>query len=203
MKILLVNSFVLLLCAQIFGQVGINTTDPTATLDVNGTFRVRDMFPQGLQAIKLLGVDENGTLIQLNVDQNVYIDGDSVKATIIKEDIAIYPTINIEIFNDMPGIIWPGGTGNGRSYVRFDSSLEDLEITGIDISAFPTPLDAHGYTVSLYSVSGEIKIKNEDDGSLPQNRFRMKNGQIEVKQYETVKIMYDGYIERWLIVSKH
>ena len=106
--------------------------------------------------------------------------------------------------SDVTGIIWPGGTGNNKPVIKITTTFGDIEITGIDMSGFATPMDAHGYVVTMYSTSGELKLKSEDSNSQTINQFLLADGNdVNLKQYEMVKIMYDGELERWLVFSKH
>lgn len=48
-----------------FGQVGINTSTPTSTLDVNGNVKIRTI-PQGNNDDNYLTVDQNGNINKVN-----------------------------------------------------------------------------------------------------------------------------------------
>ena len=63
----------------IFGQVGINTTEPEETLHVNGTLRV-EQTNMG-NAIAILGVDSKGTLNQIDVGNNINITNNTINIT--------------------------------------------------------------------------------------------------------------------------
>ena len=67
MKINLIIYF--LFCNLVFAQVGVNTDNPTNTLDVNGTMRVRDISDNNTTPY-LLSTNDNG-IIQ-KVDKNLY-----------------------------------------------------------------------------------------------------------------------------------
>ncbi|GER59967.1 hypothetical protein [Patiriisocius marinus] len=189
---------------QINAQVGINTSDPQATLDVNGSVRIQKRSMDHGQAVRLLGVDEQGVILELDMDENIYIEGDKVKYSDRKAGVNQVSLIGITLLDNLAGIIWPGATGDGKAIVRLTVLLGDVELTGIDMSAFTSPMDAHGYTLSLYSVSGEVKIKNQDNGSITRNQFILGGGSdITIKQYEMIKLMYDGILEKWIVMSKH
>lgn len=190
-----------------FSQVGINTTRPTSTLDINGTIRVRgpgpDQFNQ-IQATKLVGMDEEGNFVDIKLDTNLFLEDNVIKQSIRKEVIYNRPPIDLTQWNNAVGIILPGGTGHEKPVVKITNVSGDVEITGIDMSIFASPMDAHGYVVSLYSVSGEIRLKSEDSNSLAINQFILGDGNdVNLKRYEMVKIMYDGELEKWLVASKH
>lgn len=189
-------------------QVGINTTHPTSTLDVAGTLRVRgaksDALLNPIQATKIVGMDDEGNFVEVTLGENLYLESNVIKHSPQIERIYNRPSISQSTWHNAPDIIWPGGTGHGKPVVKITNSSGDLEITGIDMSVFATPMDAHGYVVTLYSVSGELKLKSEDSNSNTMNQFILSDGNdVNLKRYEMVKIMYDGQLERWLVMSKH
>ncbi len=51
----------------VFSQVGINTSNPTNTLDVNGTTRVRNLGTLTSSTVSALFADENGVLGKANM----------------------------------------------------------------------------------------------------------------------------------------
>lgn len=187
-------------------QVGVNTTDPTADLDVNGTLRVRKRIMDDGQAIKLLGVDENGMILELEMDENIYIEGDKVKSNTRREGIYGHTVIGLNIIDDATSIVWPGGTGNGKSVIRLQSLLGLLPITlnGLEMSGFGTPEEAHGITVTVYSPNTSITLKDQVLSSDPNNRFALPGGHdVVLQRYEMVQLMYDGILKRWLVMSRN
>lgn len=189
---------------SVYAQVGINTKDPHATLDVNGTMRLQTRSIENTNAKKLLGVDENGMIIELEMDENLYIEDNKVKYNSRKESVHSITMVNIGPVHNLAGIIWPGGAGNGKGTIRMQNVLGDMEVTGIDISTFDTPMDAHGYTITLYNTNGELRLKSEDSGSNANNQFILSDGNdVNLKRFEMVKLMYDGIEQKWLVMSKH
>lgn len=199
--------FAILFSSSLFthAQVGINTSDPKADLDVNGTMRVSELSGENLQAKKLLGVSEDGIILELDMDENIYIDGDVVKSHTRRERVYLRNVLGIPVLDNALSIIWPGGAGDGKSVIRIDNLLlPNTTLTGLEMNVFASPLDAHGMTVTLYSISGLITLKSDDPASTPENRFRLAGGvDVVVQQYDMVKLMYDGLLERWLVMSKN
>jgi len=193
----------------LFSQIGINTTNPTSDLDVNGTIRVRNTKSTNdrpMQAVKVLGLDKHGNFVEVELDNNLYLENNTIKYSSRQESVYNRPvfTGTGPSVSDVTGIIWPGGTGNNKPVIKITTTFGDIEITGIDMSGFATPMDAHGYVVTMYSTSGELKLKSEDSNSQTINQFLLADGNdVNLKQYEMVKIMYDGELERWLVFSKH
>lgn len=196
---------VLFVGMQINAQVGINTTEPHATLDVNGTMRLQTRTMANTNAKKLLGVDEDGMIVELEMDDNLYIEDNKVKYSGRKEGINnVELSIADVIIDNLASIVWPGAAGDGKGITRLNSSVaNDIELTGIDISNFATPMDAHGITVYLYSVSGDLTLKSESTSAL-ENQFILGDGNdVNLKKYEMVKLMYDGILQKWIVMSKH
>ena len=80
MKIITAVTFVLFFCGVSIAQVGVNTTDPTSTLDVNGSLRVRSMSASGtVDATKVIGVDADGNFIDVEAGQNIQINNNVIE----------------------------------------------------------------------------------------------------------------------------
>ena len=194
----------LFLTTILYGQVGINTSTPMFTLDVNGKMRVSDMSAVSMDARKLMAVDINGVMIEIELDQNLYIEDNILKHNTRRESVFSLPDLNVASITSLTNIIWPGGTGDGRSTIRIVNLLGDLSVAGIDMSGFTLPLDAHGYTVIVYNVSGTLTFTNLDVAAPVADQFLLLDGlDTTMKQFEMVKIMYDGILQKWLIVSRN
>ena len=139
---------VILLCISVtsYAQVGINTTDPTSTLDVNGTIRVRSMtVDEQANPRYVVGSDVNGNLINLELGDNLYIDGNVIRQRTYQIIGDIEPVDDSEA-DDLNLVIWPGGTNSDRSVIKIPSNSGNLTITGIDVSGAGSPLLADGKT---------------------------------------------------------
>ena len=64
----------LVMSAEAFGQVGIGTTDPQETLDVNGTVRFRTTNQGAVTAIKIGGLDADGVFREITIGPNIKLD---------------------------------------------------------------------------------------------------------------------------------
>ena len=202
---------VILLCisATSYAQVGINTTEPTSTLDVNGTIRVRSMtVNEQANPRFVVGSDVNGNLINLELGDNLYIDGNVIRQR-FHQTIGEVEPIDASEADDVNLVIWPGGTNSDRSVIKIPSNNGNLIITGIDVSGAGSPLLAHGKTFYIMAVSGNIRFMSEDLGSSQENQFLLSGGAaLIIGQYEMVEVMYDaslgaGTPGRWIIMSKH
>ncbi|MFT5891077.1 MAG: hypothetical protein ACI9Y7_001176 [Dokdonia sp.] len=84
-----------------YSQVGVNTTEPTSTLDVNGTLRVRSMDSNDSSNARfIIGSDEDGNIINLELGGNVYIDGNVIRYRSENENIGeVEPYDDAEVDN--------------------------------------------------------------------------------------------------------
>lgn len=195
--------------ATSYAQVGVNTTEPTSTLDVNGTLRVRSLEANELQNARfVLGSDVNGNLISLELGDNLYIDGNVIRQRTSQTIGDITPVDDSEA-DDLNLVIWPGGTNSDRSVIKISSNTGNLIITGIDVSGAGSPLLANGKSFYIMAVSGSIKLMSEDSNSSQENQFILEDGNaVNIGQYEMVQVMYDaslgaGTPGRWVVMSKH
>ncbi|RLJ31996.1 hypothetical protein CLU97_1438 [Chryseobacterium sp. 7] len=94
----------MLACAAIplFSQVGINTANPTATLDVNGTLKVRDIpAATALPGYQVLAVNQ-GTTQVFSMDPSVLIGASNTNTT-------VYAAKKTSSLNLISVGIFPGG----------------------------------------------------------------------------------------------
>src|SRR5690606_3550902 len=97
MKTRVYISIILILTIRLsFAQVGINTTNPTKDLDINGELRIRNLPTQSENAI--LVADKDGNIGKLNA----YMISDINTTVATKNvDITITPSPIIEVIDDI------------------------------------------------------------------------------------------------------
>ncbi|MDN3725201.1 hypothetical protein QRD02_12495 [Aequorivita sp. SDUM287046] len=195
------------LCVGIssFSQVGINTTEPTSTLDVNGSIRVRDLgigSDNEIVATQVVGMDEEGNFVRIEMSENIYLENNVLKTVERRNKIGTLPTFTGTVGHNVDMILWPGGANSTTPVLKIIATNGDFNITGFDVSSLGGPAAADGITAWLYSVSGKLELKVEDNGSAPQNRI-LADSNTNIRRYGMVKIMYDGALQRWLIMSYH
>lgn len=203
------KNFTLLLACLFIGfsslsQVGINTTEPTSTLDVNGNIRVRNIeggSENEIIATQVVGLDEEGNFVRIEVSDNIYLENNELRIVERKADVGQIPVFTGTRANNVSLIIWPGGANSSKSVIRIEHSTGDLEITGFDVSGFGGPAAADGVTVSLYPTDGRLKLLINNTDSAEENRIQNTNGVVVIQQYEMMRIMYDGTLQRWVIMS--
>lgn len=189
---------VCLLCSLLsFAQVGINTSNPTSTLDVNGNIRIRTLSVDQGVATKLIGVDDIGNMMEIEVEEGVVLENNKLRAADRFERISEPFEINISVGNNVNFIILPGEPNDEKTVIRITSTLSSIEISGIQAAQ-------HGQRIKLYPTTGDLSLSVNDTGSLPGNRILAhNNGMVTVRQYQMVELMYDGLAGGWIIASRH
>lgn len=201
MKSLLLSLGLLLSSFFVTAQVGINTTDPTTTLDVNGSVRVRALSEEvengeyEFLAEKIVGIDANGNMTPVTLGDNVYLENNQIKAISNRAAIGDITAIGISVVNNLNLVIWPGEPNDDKSVIRIQSLLGDIDITGIAAGN-------DGQVITLYPVDGRIRLFSFSILSLPANQIANQSGSIIIEQYDMVKLMYDGTINKWVIMNK-
>jgi len=183
----------LLIAVQSFSQVGINTTEPTATLDVDGTIRVRDMDLDNSEAEKIVGLDEDGNFVEVKVEENLILHDNELRAV---ESIYRFTSISLTVINvnNLDLVILPGEPNDDKKVIRImNSTGDDIIITGLKAGQ-------DGQTLWLYAYSGNVKLVGNSPLSDPENRFLMAND-VDMPQYTLIQLLYDATIQKWLIMS--
>ncbi|GHC61219.1 hypothetical protein [Ulvibacter litoralis] len=187
--------FILLLaiCFSSNAQVGINTIEPTATLDVNGGLRVRGVknFTESnnLEAKKIIGIDELGNFVEVEIDKNVILENNKLSALDRTVEFAS-STNNIPVLSDLNLILLPGEVNERASVIRMSSILPFMFLTGI----MP---GVDGQTIWLYPTTSDLTILPNSILSLFGNRIEGSTNFV-VKRYEMLQLMYDGSRNKWI-----
>lgn len=192
MKNYLVIFLMLLFCGVSIAQVGVNTTDPTSTLDVNGTLRVRTLTISASQpATKIVGVDADGNLTEVEGGRNIQIE-----ENVINADTRTYTidrsldTFTTEFINNL--IVFPGGPATGSGIVRINTTFPITFLTGIEAAP-------DGTVVVLYPANGILTLLPLNPLSLPQNQI-MPNADLTVPLGQTVQLFYNAVIQKWIVM---
>ena len=192
-------AFICLFTFQSQAQVGVNTTDPTATLDVNGTMRVRAMNSSNT-ARTIVGQDINGNLVPVFMSQNVVLENNELKSRNTTHELIDF-NIVIPIgdrLDDFAIDLLPGEVNDEKTMLRFDRLIGgDFDISGL------TPGE-DGRIIVIYAVEEEITFLNHTNGtnSQPANRIYADNDHT-VNQYDSIMLMYNANIPGWVILSRH
>ncbi len=187
--------FFLFIGTSCFSQVGINTTDPQSTLDVNGTIRVTGIKSayQDVEAVRILGVDEDGNFVEVEIDENLILEDNRIRANSRISRLGTIPTLNIGIAHNLNLIILPGEPNDDKKVIRLFNLAGNFDITGIAAGV-------DGQQIWLYPQSGRIRLLRGNAGSLPANRIQ-GTGMWTIFQYEMIQLMYDANIAKWIIMD--
>lgn len=194
---IVVASF-LLFATTLSAQVGIGTTEPTSTLDVNGDVRIRSLqagfYPEGEEIIAtdVVGMDGDGNLTRIKVSDNIRLIDNELIVVENKLRIGDIPELDVTNNHDLDLVIWPGEPNQLKSVIRIQNNSGDTIVTGIRAGF-------DGQHIILYPISGKLTLKGLDNNSLPENQFA-GTGNVIIKEYQTIEIFYDASIQKWVIM---
>lgn len=180
-------------------QVGINTTNPTSTLDVNGDIRVRNINSseqRNVVATKIIGVDEDGNFVEVEMDKNINLIDNKLVVTDRTLEMGGLAAPLVATRNHNVSLrILPGAANHGKSIIRIENTLGGTDITGIEAAQ-------DGTHIWLYAVSGRLNLIENSLESLPGNRIE-RNDKMGAKQYEMIELVYDGIRGIWIVMQNH
>ncbi len=191
--------FFLFFSVTCISQVGINTNEPTSTLDVNGSVRIRVMDSnesRPINATKIVGMDDEGNFVEVEMAKNIDLINNRLVVTdrILEMGGLATPLIAAQNHNVSLRIL-PGAANHGRSIIRIETTIGDTEITGIEAAP-------DGTHIWLYAVSGKLTLAYNSPLSLPANRIE-RNDKMVAKQYEMLELVYDGIRGIWIVMQNH
>ena len=184
-----------LLCATpSFSQVGIGTTEPTATLDIDGNIRVRKMNSSftNSEAVKIVGLDHDGNFVEVEVDENIILENNMLRVVENRYRFANTTLISGNIIHNLNLIILPGEPNDDKKVMRIIST-GDISLTGIEAGE-------DGQTIWLLPYNGKLRLLGMNAGSDPENQF-MFTGLRQVLQYGMIQLLYDATLQKWLVME--
>jgi hypothetical protein len=179
----------LLITGISFAQIVLNTTDPSKTLDVNGTMRIRNLTKSiGAPATKIVSVDDDGNLTEMMSGRNIQLidnvmSGDNTYTIDRSGGVLTAGTIH-----DL--VVLPSGPVTGFNMIRVRTTLPTTFITGI--AAAPD-----GTTIVIYPTDGIVTLLPLDIGSSSENQMLL-NANVVIAQYETAQLVYDADMQKWI-----
>lgn len=185
-----------ILPAFVFSQVGINTTTPLDTLHINGTVRIENT--SSSTATKLMGANNNGTINDVIVGQNLALTTGTLHAFgsasygIISFPITDGP-VNEEFHNQDIGI---DGINQDKTVFRLTGRTNSYRFTGISGGT-------DGRHIILLNIpSVNFRLENEDTNSLAENRIITLSGGFESTSGQgSAELVYDGTLQRWFLIN--
>ncbi|MFT4805777.1 hypothetical protein [uncultured Nonlabens sp.] len=196
----------LLFSAFAFAQVGINTTDPQAELDVNGSLIVRSLNTNYTtrRAVRLVGVDATGRMVPVAMGENVELEDNKVVAKKQRLEFGELPSLIIPgngRIDNLDIVILPGEPNHGKSIIRLvhpnptTSGSNQLTISGIKSAP-------DGTQIWLYPTEGDLVLLALNTNSSTENQIQ-NNIRLRCSQYEMIQLVYDRAAEKWVVMNHH
>lgn len=169
------------------GRVGIGTSTPAYTFDVNGTGRFTGSLKVGSYTLpsndgsngQVLTTDGSGTVSWTTASGGSGGGSTYTRGTINVSNNGTYNNLNIENY----------------TYIRLDGAGSRVTITGLTGGV-------DGKMVILYNVDGgKIKLKDNDSGSSPSNRISIYDGHDEELEKNSPMLIYDGAVNKWVLLN--
>ncbi|MDC8103680.1 hypothetical protein MTQ00_03930 [Chryseobacterium sp. B21-037] len=150
------------------GQVGINTTAPTATLDVNGNTRIRNVDSIASAPKYILTSDDNGIVQKVNVeklsDSNPEVIRRKIYAVLSKNSSQFLTTKGTDYNLTYDGVV----SGINTDHLYFNSQKDRINLPpnktfkitgyiGIKGSTTGNSNTTPGYITSLFSAGGDAE----------------------------------------------
>ena len=195
MSKLILRVLFLLVFAPNVAQVGINTTTPQEMLHVNGKIRVDDT--KGLTAVSVLGVDNTGTLNEMEVAGALEIHNN----TIIASGTGYYSVVNVPVTTPTPNTrlddldLGVDGTNAYKTVIRFTGATNSFDVTGIQGGI------EGRHIILLNSMSVNMGVVDESNQSLAANRIITYSGSPSesTSGQGAIELVYDG--SRWVVLN--
>ena len=178
-----------------FSQVGINTTTPSETLEVNGSLKVNNTAQGTVTTTKIAGLNSTGNFRDIAVGTNLILQNNvlSSKSAIDHSFGTISFTVKKNLDVDL--LLDAGELNEGKSIIRINNTAGDTEITGIK--------DGYdGQHIWLSPQDGKLTIKTLNTDSLVANRIEL-NAKPGCLVYGMIELVYDGTRNIWIIMQNH
>ena len=194
MKKLFLLSVILCCISPSFSQVGINTSEPSAMLDVNGTIRIREFNTNiDSEAIKIIGIDVHGNLVEVEVGENIILEENALRVVENRYHTAVMPMITDAVVDNLDALILPGEPNDDKKIIRIVTADSFLSLTGLKAGE-------DGQMIWIMSYTDRVKLLPLNGGSDPENQFLINNA-VTIFQYEMVQLVYDATLQKWLLMA--
>ena len=208
---LLNRSLLILLFVPFYvsAQVGINTTtpNPNSALDVNGRIVIQDLSrtSTGTSGVKILLIEQDGTLIQASVDADL-ISEDSNNEITINSNSSSSTNEKIVLINEAFGtknnwdLDLDGDNSDATVFIiRKGSGGNELKIRGIKGGT-------EGRKIRIINDSGsKIKFQEDQNSANSGNKIYIYTSETEMSTYDSCELIYSTAISgdggHWNIVQ--
>ncbi|CAM4441708.1 hypothetical protein [Flavobacterium terrigena] len=189
---------ILLLFTQFnFAQVGIGTTNPQATLHVQGNLRVTNT-NNTTTSTQLLGNCAQGDVTSIKVGDGLLLKDNELSATGAGSPTR-YKIANIPITTTAPN-------------QNFDNMNYDLNGANADVVIFRLAA-AHNFTISgisggtdgrhiiIYNSNPVNLTINSMSSSIPANTIDTLGSATATSGVGTLELVYDGTLAKWIVIN--
>jgi hypothetical protein len=204
-KLILTGTIIFGFIFGIQAQVGIGNTNPSASLDVNGTVRVTSLPVGTSDLITLTGHTSSRLFNRTNIGANLIIINNSldtapVSGSIGDLNLGVHP-IQAGTIVDLNLEISSGKSNSNATFIRLHSYNSNINIAGITNGV-------HGRHFTLFfSETANISLLEDDLAALPQNRIlTAATSQLSISGMGFIDLVYDATggsdsLGRWIIIK--
>ena len=179
-----------------FSQVGINTTTPSETLEVNGSLKVNNTTQGTVTTTKIAGLNNTGNLKDIAVGTNLVLKNNVLSSkSAFDHSFGDITSNGSSDKDDVDLLLETGETNEEKSIIRISSNSGDQKFTGIKAGY-------DGQHIWLSPQDGKLTLKTTDTNSLVANRIE-DNNKPGCLVYGMIELVYDGTRNLWIIMQNH
>ena len=178
-----------------FSQVGINTTTPSETLEVNGTLKINTTNQASVTTTELGGISASGVFRTIDIGTNLILQNNVLSSKSAFDHSFGTISFTVKKNHNVDLLLDAGELNEGKSIIRINNTDPDTEITGISYGY-------DGQHIWLYPQDGKLTLKTLNTDSLVANRIEV-NAKPGCLVYGMIELVYDGTRNIWIIMQNH
>ena len=175
-------------------QVGINTTTPSETLDVNGTLKVNITNQANVTTTELGGLSADGVFRSINVGPSLKLSNNLLHVS-NKHSFGSISPFSDKLNHNVDLLIGPGEANENNTIIRIYNTSGDTEITGIEAGY-------DGQHIWLYPQDANLTLLDLDVGSLEANQIGT-NARLGAIRFGMIELVYDKARSLWIVMQHH
>lgn len=187
------------ICGLQAQRVGINTTDPQATLHVGGNLKFNPKI--GIEATRLVGVTPTGAVREFALGDNFIIINGTLEVNEARDE-------NILLVGDVD----QSGTANSGQYDNYDIGIQAgnapntiIRITG-ETNGYTVTGFANGYHGRIFyfynAQNVNVTFNDLNNASLAANQIVTGSGaNVGISGQGVAEFIYDEGVEKWILIN--
>ena len=209
-KYILNTALFTMLVSTSIAQVGIGTNNPTTTLDIDGTLRIRELPVEIVEDISLTGLTSGNILNRTDNGGNVLTVNNQITTAPVTRGIG-YLNLGLEPTD--------GSSGGVRQIYNLDLNIvaeaANDNSTFINVHSYTSKYDIAGiangtegrHVTLFFTETNNIKLKQDDSNALAQNRIiTLAVAGISTSGQGFMELVYDADagsdgLGRWLVIK--